>query len=381
MQRFSFLVLAPLALVACRQDQSTDSAALTGLAPGLSATAAGGAAGAVYVVSNDPAANAVLVFPRAGDGALGEPVSVPTGGIGTGGGLGNQGAVALSADGRHLYAINPGSNEISAFRVHGLGLKFLGNVSSAGEMPISLALHGNLLYVLNDGGTANVTGFRVSGGGQLQMIAGSTRQLSIAAPDAAQVGISPDGRRLVVTEKATNMLVGWDIASDGTLNNRSLTPSASPTPFGFAFDRRGTLLVSEAVGGAADASVLSSYRVGAAGWLAVSPSTATTETAACWVVVTPHGRFAYTTNTGSASVSGFKVGMAGTIALLNADGVTGTTAAGPIDAAISRNGRYLYTLNAGADAISAFRIGVDGSLEHLGDTPGLPDGASGLAAD
>lgn len=381
MQRSLFLILAPLVVAACGQDQLTDSAAPTDLAPGLSATAGGSAAGAVYLVSNDPAANAVLVFPRGGDGALGEPVSVPTGGTGTGGGLGNQGAVALSADGRHLYAINPGSNEISAFRVHGLRLQSLGNVPSAGETPISLALHGNLLYVLNDGGTANVTGFRVGRGGRLQMIAGSTRPLSTAAPDAAQVGISPDGRRVVVTEKATNMVVGWDIASDGTLSNMSLTSSASPTPFGFAFDRRGTLLVSEAVGGAANASVLSSYRAGASGWHPVSPSTATTETAACWVVVTPHGRFAYVTNTGSASVSGFSVGKQGTIALLDADGVTGTTGAGPIDATTSRNGRYLYTLNAGADAISAFRIRVDGSLEHLGDTPGLPDGATGLAAD
>lgn len=376
------MLALPLALVAaaCAQDQPTSSSFAATNAQ-FSAAEAGNGAGAVYILSNDPSANAVLVFPRRADGSLDSPVAVPTGGTGTGGGLGNQGAVAVSGDGRLLYAVNPGSDEISAFRVTGQGLAHLGNVPSGGSQPISIAVQGNLLYVLNDGGTANVTGFLIGNDGRPTMIAGSTRPLSTAAPDAAQVGISPDGRHLVVTEKATNLIVGWDIAGDGTLFNRTITPSASPTPFGFAFDNRGTLLVSEAVGGAPDAGVVSSYQVGGAGWFAVSPSVATTETAACWVAVTPNGRFAYTTNAGSASVSGYRVHQNGSISLLDADGVTGVTAAGPIDAEISRNGRYLYTLNNRADAISAFRIGSDGSLTHLGDVGGLPDGANGLTSD
>jgi 6-phosphogluconolactonase (cycloisomerase 2 family) len=112
----------------------------------------------------------------------------------------------------------------------------------------------------------------------------------------------------------------------------------------------------------------------------VSPLAATTETAACWVVVTPNGRFVYTTNTGSASVSGYRVGHDGSLQLLDPDGVAATTGAGPIDANISRNGRYLYTLNSGSGSIGAFRIGADGSLTTLGETAGLPVGANGLVA-
>jgi 6-phosphogluconolactonase (cycloisomerase 2 family) len=322
----------------------------------------------------------VLAFPRAADGTLGTPVSTPTGGTGTGGGLGNQGAVAVSADGRYLYAVNPGSHDISTFRVTPAGLELVDRIGSGGALPISLAVRGNLAYVLNDGAAPNVTGFRVGHDGRLTPIAGSTRPLTTAVPDAAQVGIAPDGTQLVVTEKATNTIVGWSITAAGTLTGLTLTASASPTPFGFDFSPRGALLVTEAVGGAPGASVLSSYRSDPAGWATVSPSTATTETAACWVVVTPNGRFAYVTNTGSASVSGFAIGHGGELTLLNGDGVTGTTGAGPIDATISHNGRFLYTLNAGADGISAFRIGADGSLTHLGDITGLPDGATGLVA-
>ena len=378
MRRISSLILAPLALAACSDDPSTGPDAAERAALGLGGGP--GSVGAVFLMSNSAGGNAVLVFPRAGDGSLGSPTSVPTGGLGTGGGLGNQGAVVQSEDGRFLFVANPGSDEVSAFRITAGGLKHVGNVASGGDLPISIAVRRDLLYVLNDGTAPNVTGFRVGGDGSLSMIAGSSRALSVAVPDAAQVGISPDGRRLVVTEKATNTIVGWDIAGDGTLSNRTLTASAGPTPFGFEFEPGGALLVSEAFGGAVDASVLSSYLPAGSGWAAVSPLTATTETAACWVVVTPNGRYAYVTNTGSASVSGFAVGSGAGLTLLDADGVTGSTGAGPIDAATSRNGQYLYTLNSGADAISAFRIGSNGSLEHLGDTAGLPDGANGLAA-
>jgi len=378
MRRLLILPLS-LAIAACADNSSTAPANLSdelSLTLGLGH----GSAGALYIQTNDAAGNAVLMIPRGADGSLGVPQSVPTGGLGTGGGLGNQGAVALAKDGRTLYVVNAGSDEISVFRVTTRGLEHAGNVASGGDMPISIALQGHLLYVLNDGAAPNVTGFQVDGLGGLHPLAGSTRPLSAAVPDAAQVGISPDGRKLVVTEKATNLIVGWDIAGTGLLVNRTLTPSSSPTPFGFDFGHRNALLVTEAVGGAPDAGVLSSYGAGAGGWTAVSPSVATTETAACWVVVTPNGRYAYVTNTGSASVSGYKVGPDGSLELLDADGKTGDTGATPVDAATSHNGRFLYTLNAGADGISAFRIRADGSLEHIGDTSGLPDRANGLAA-
>jgi 6-phosphogluconolactonase len=367
------LAMVPLVLAACTDSRNpidADDASLS--------LAAADGAGAVFVLSNAAAGNAVMVFARAGDGTLSAPVSYPTGGLGSGGGLGNQGALLLSRDGRSLYVVNAGSDDVSAFRITGSALAPLGTVASGGDLPISIAASGDLLYVLNDGLNPNVSGFRIAPSGELTPITGSTRPLSAAAPDAAQVGFSPDGSRLVVTEKATNRIVTWPMRDDGTLGPVTTQTSAGPTPFGFAFDGRGTLIVSEAFGGATDASVLSSYRPSGGGWAAVSPLSATTETAACWVVVTPNGRFVYTTNTGSASVSGFRVGSDGSLALLDPDGKTGTTDAGPIDADITGSGRYLYALNSGAGTISAFRIGSDGALGPIGTAPGIPASATGL---
>jgi 6-phosphogluconolactonase len=157
--------------------------------------------------------------------------------------------------------------------------------------------------------------------------------------------------------------------------------SNGTTPFGFAFGKRGHLLVSEAFGGAPDASAVSSYDLEEDGGLTtVSASVATTETAACWVAVTPDGRYAYVTNTGSGTLSGYAVGFDGTLELLDADGRTGVTGDGPIDLVITDSGRFLYTLNSGSNTITGFRVGADGALTPLRGALGVPAGANGLAA-
>ena len=142
-----------------------------------------------------------------------------------------------------------------------------------------------------------------------------------------------------------------------------VSASAGATPFGFAFDWRGYLLVSEAFGGAPGASAVSSYRFD--DWtpatpITLSPSVGTTQTAACWVVVTPSGRYAYTTNTGSGTVSRYNVQRSGVITL--GEAVAATSGAGPIDAAVSATGNRLHVLNAGSHAITSFSIAKDGRL-------------------
>lgn len=341
------------------------------------------ATGAVYTMTNDMTHNAAAVFSRDPDGTLTPLGHFFTGGRGTGGGLGSQGAVALSPGRWWLYVVNAGSNDISTFRVRDDGLHLVGRVPSGGERPISVTVHGRLLYVLNAGGAGNITGFHVAPGGQLHPLPASTRPLSGGATQPAQVSFSPDGSALVVTEKATNRIDTYLLDRWGRAGAPMVHASAGQTPFGFAFDLQGRLFVSEAFGGMPDASALSSYRVSDAGHLqTISPSVRTTETAACWVVVTGDGRYAYATNTGSSSVSGYRISSSGMITLLDADGVTGQTAAGsrPIDAALSRGSRFLYVLSAGTNDISAFAIGRDGALSPLGHVGGLPAGASGLAA-
>jgi 6-phosphogluconolactonase len=339
-------------------------------------------ASALFTMDNATAGNHVLAYSRAADGSLSFVGEFATGGFGTGNGLGNQGALILSRSGHWLFACNAGSDEISVFRVTPQGLQLTDKVASGGRRPISLTLHQNLLYVLNAGGLVgdadNVTAFLFFDG-ELSPIAGSTRPLSAATTDPAQINFSPDGNVLVVTEKATNIIDTFTVNNDGLIEDHEQFTSIGETPFGFAF-RHDVLIVSEAFGGAADASAVSSYELTDDGDLQViSPSVPTTETAACWIVVTGNGRFAYASNTGSGTVSGYRVVRSGTLHLLNNDGVTGTTGPGPIDLAVSRNSRYLYSLNSGDGTISAFRINANGSLDALPGVGGIPAGANGLA--
>jgi 6-phosphogluconolactonase (cycloisomerase 2 family) len=377
MSRLHLLLPACALLGACGTDDTTPTAV-----PTSSTAMTRALPGVVVTATNSVSGNALLVFPRAADGALGTPAMVPSGGTGTGAGIGNQAGLRLTGDGRFLLAINAGSNSVSIFRTSATGARLIGTTPSGGMRPVSVAVHGTLVYVLHAGGSGNVTGFRLTRDGALRALAGSTRPLSGSATAPAQAGFSPDGRNLVVTERATNLIGVFQVRADGLVGDFLAAASSGMTPFGFAFDPAGRLLVSEAFGGAPDASALSSYQVARGPSLAtITASAATTETAACWVEVTPDGRFAYVTNTGSGTVSGYGIAPDGAVALLDADGVTGMTGAGPIDLAITPDGRRVYTLNGAGATLSGFVVGVDGSLERLaGVAPPIPAGSNGLVA-
>ena len=143
---------------------------------------------AVFTSTNSPAANSVVMFDRAGNGTLTPIGTYFTGGTGTGGGLGNQGALVLSSTGKWLFVINAGSDEISVFNVRQSGLVLVNKVWSGGVKPNSLTVHGNILYVLNSGAPNNITGFTISDQGALTPIPGSTQSLSAPSTGPAQVG-------------------------------------------------------------------------------------------------------------------------------------------------------------------------------------------------
>jgi 6-phosphogluconolactonase (cycloisomerase 2 family) len=372
-------ILMTAALAACSQDQ--DPSRQFPLSPSFDRGS--NTVGQVYTMTNSAAGNAILAFDRAADGSLSAAGSYATGGLGTGGGLGNQGGVVLNDAGNLLAVVDAGSNEVSLFRVDGDGsLQLTDRVPAGGARPISVTISHNVLYVLNAGGSGNISGFAISPQGDLSAIAGSTQPLSTGASDPAQVSFAPGGRWLVVTEKATNAISTYAVGANGVASGPTVTPSSGPTPFGFGFGHNGTLVVSEAFGGAADASAVSSYGADAGSWSVISPSVATTETAACWIVVSNDGRFAYTTNAGSGSISGYRIHQGG-LTLLDASGVTGNIGAGsgPSDMALSRNGRFLYARAGGAGQIAIFSVGSDGSLTALsGWVSGLPAGFNGLAA-
>jgi 6-phosphogluconolactonase (cycloisomerase 2 family) len=343
--------------------------------------------GLVFTSTNDPAGNEIVVYGRHTDGTLKEINTYATDGEGTGMGLGSQNAVILDKSKQLLFVVNAGSNEISVFSISQDGIQLEENIASGGEMPISLTVHKKLLYVLNAGGSGNITGFYVGNSGSLTPIAGSTQVLSNngagSAPGPAQIEFTPDGKTLVVTEKPSNKILTYAVGNDGKPADPVINDSAGETPFGFGFTTQGYLLVSEAYGGAENAGVLSSYSMNPDGTLTViSPEVATHQTAICWVAITNNNRYAYGTNTGSGSVSGFKVSSDGSVSLLDPDGRTGITGDGtsPIDMALSTNSRFLYALNAREGSISAFKVENDGSLTDIDKYTGLPASPVGLAA-
>lgn len=325
----------------------------------------GGIDGAVFTLTNNIAGNEVVVFDRFADGSLGAQRSYSTRGTGTGGGLGNQGALALSDSGRWLLAVNPGSNSVSVFLTVGNFLYRTDTEASGGNTPVSVTIEDDVVYVLN-AGSDNIQGFRLGIYGKLTPIAGSQRALSGTGTAAAQVEFNRDGDLLAVTEKATNRVLTFTVDGDGRLSQATIQASPSPTPFGFAFGRRDQLLVSEAVGGAAGASTLSSYRLnGDASVDVVSAAVPSGQSAACWVVITREGRYAFVSNTASGNLSTYRIGGDGAATLASAVAADTGAGSGPTDMALDRNSRFLYVLN--NTTIGAFRVGPGGALTRIED--------------
>ncbi len=334
--------------------------------------------GAVFTISNAAEGNSVLAFQRSKDGSLKPAGEFSTEGRGTSASLGSQGALALSDDHRVLVAVNAGSNDITSFRVDGARLRLIDRVPSGGTMPVSVAIHEDLVFVVNAGEPAVVAGFRLRPSGALQPMRRAVQPLSSAASGPAQVGIDPRSHTVVVSEKASNAIDSFQLRADGSLAPARRTASAGMTPFGFAFTPRGDLIVSEA----ASAS-MSSYRFDRHGQLsAVSAAVPDLQRAPCWVVTTDDSRFAYTANAGSGSISGYRVTRSGALMLLDADGVTGDAGPGsrPLDMAIDRTQKHLYLLDAGNQGLSEFEIGRQGALTLDAMTLGLPATAAGVAA-
>jgi hypothetical protein len=373
------LLALGVAVAACSMDQ--DSSRSFPLSPSFDRS--NNVVGQVYSMSNATTGNSVLAYDRSADGSLTYSSSFSTGGLGTGGGLGNQGGIQLDQAGKTLVVVDAGSNEISSFRVNGDGsLALASKVASGGVLPISVTISDHLVYVLNAGGTGNISGFTLSAQGDLAPIAGSTRPLSTNASGPAEVSFDPTGTRLVVTEKNTNRLSTYSVDGNGVAHGPTVTPAAGVTPFGFAFTNSGTLVVSEAFGGAANSSAVSSYTAVGDAWSVISASVPTTETSACWIAITNSGRFAYTTNATSGTITGYAI-HGGALTRLDADGVTGNIGAGtaPTEMAISRDSKFIYAFSGTTHRIAAFSIGGDGSLTALPNwAGGLPASANGLAA-
>jgi 6-phosphogluconolactonase (cycloisomerase 2 family) len=336
---------------------------------------------AVYVQTNNATQNEVIMFSRADDGALAPVGRQPTGGRGTGvPHLASAGSVVLGDDGRWLLVVNAGSDELSLFAVQPDGLQLADRVRSGGSRPTSVAVSGALVYVLNNG-TPNISGFNLTDG-KLTALAGSTRPLSSADADPAQISFTQDGGALIATERGTNTISSYVVDQRGYAQGPITIRSSGQTPYGFDLTKDGSLIVSEAFGGAMGAAAASSYAVSGAGELTImSDSVGDTRSEVCWVALTNDDRFAYVTNFGDGTISCYEIASDGRLKLH--DPIAGSARQGEKglrDEAISGDGRYLYAIDPDAQKLFGWAVGQDGHLTPAGQFGGVPGTVAGLAA-
>jgi 6-phosphogluconolactonase len=345
--------------------------------------------GAVFVMTNAASGNEIIAYKRNADGSLEQGRRFSTGGRGSGGvtdPLGSQGSLTLTEDRSFLLAVNAGSGSVSVFRVQGARLSLVDRVPCGGAEPVAVAQHGNLVYVLNAGGTSNVVGFRFERNGRIKPITNSIKFLTSGNSGPGSLSFSPDGQFLLVTEKLNNRIDAFHVQLDGTLGTIVVNAGVGPGTFAVVFAPNGAALVSETgPAGGSNASAISSYAALPNGTLSpISASVPTQGAATCWQAVTPDGRFVYTSNSATSTISGFAIGANGALTPLPGTvEATLPTGSSNLDTAISSDGKFLYTLNSGTGSVSIFGINEDGSLTSLGDVGGLSAAAgfNGIAAN
>jgi len=325
---------------------------------------------AVAFQTDNIAGNQVVAYDRGGNGSLSLAHTYDTGGVGAilaGSAvdhLASQGSLAFDAEHDLLYAVNAGSNTVSVFSVRGDDLALRQVVSSGGTFPVSVAVSGDLVYVLNalDGGS--IQGY-VASFGHLHLVPAWNRPLGLDPTETpqftstpGQVLFSPDGSQLLVTTKNNgNAIDVFHIAPFGRPSNDPVVNvEAGVVPFAATFVDERHLLVTEA--GPSD---VASFTLHGDGTLTPGTSVGTTQAATCWITPGADGIF-YTSNAGSASLSTIELTEHGQLALA----AQTTTDAGTVDASVSSDGRFLYAQTGGTGTVDEFRIHGDGSLSPIG---------------
>jgi 6-phosphogluconolactonase (cycloisomerase 2 family) len=371
--------LVPAAAAALAVTAFAAPAASAATSSATSQNSRGGAGGAVFALTDNTAGNAVAAYHRAPDGTLTAAGSYATGGLGgvlTGSVVdhtASQGALAYDEAHGLLIAVNPGSNTISVFLVHGDRLTLSQVLPSGGDFPVSVTVHGDHAYVLNALGGGSLYGYRIAGE-HLAPVPGSYRALNLGTTAATQftatpgqVAFTPDGTRLLVTTKgATNDVDVFSVRADGRLSGSPVANSLpGDVPFAVAFDEAGHVVLAEA-----GPNAVATFTLSRGGKLTQLDVADTGQMATCWVVRA--GQYVYASNAGSGSVSGYGVSRSGGLTALG----NTTTAAGTVDAASAAGGRFVYVQTGKAGTVDEFAVGAGGALTPVGSAT-LPGGAGG----
>lgn len=389
--------------------------------------------GNVFVMTNSvnqALGNQIVMYNRHKNGHLSVLGYFPTGGRGSGpsptttvfgfpvpvnaDALASQNALLLSEDHQCLFAVNAGSNGISAFRVFPMLAVQLVNVEgSGGVFPVSLTLHKDILYVLNSGKEGTIVGFKIQKDCEVVPLTGSNRSLGafndafpepepievVTAP--AQVSFTPDGAKLVVSIKggpASNLggrMVVYSLDGAGLITGEGIATNFSVAektggPFGFFFDMNGHIYVTHVNSG-----TVASFRIGKDNTLTLIDGPKSTGVfAPCWTA--QNGQFAYISSFGPIAAlereRGLKVDGPGVIAAIRFNPSDGTFKMIAEDAAVypdevngnhaidialingGAQGVFLYAVQPRTGTVQGWKVNTDGSLANLGLVKGLLPG-------
>ena len=327
----------------------------------------------MFVQTDDPAGNTIVAYDRAPDGSLSQAGSYRTGGLGgvldgsVVDHLASQGSLRL--DHGLLYAVNAGSDTITVFGVDGDRLVRRQVLPSFGDFPASIAVHGNLVYVLNARGGGSVQGYARIGGFLVPIGSGIAHSASTraAAPEfthtPGQVAFTPDGDHLLVTTKAnTNAVQVFDVDRLGGLSLRPTTTVLDgAVPFAVDFDARGNLAIAEA-----GPNAVATFGIDRRG--ALHADRPGRHRPGGDLLDRQRRRPALPLQRGQRHDLGVRRRAAA--------GRRDHHAPGTVDAAGSPDGRFLYVQTGAAGGVDAFRVGPDGALTPVGSVT-VPGAAGG----
>ncbi|WP_437669817.1 lactonase family protein [Sorangium sp. So ce131] len=353
------IVSTSLALVGCG-DSGVAGAPGSGGAGGSGGS--GGAPGNAkksfaYTITNPDGENGIEAFARDPEtGRLTHLGRTMTGGKGdpfTGGAEQH----ALVSDGERVFAVNPGSDEISAFAIEDDGsLTLLGTSPSGGRRPVSLTLHADRLFVVNEGNPpgadpsdfveASYAGFTVRSDGTLEPIPGATVAVD-KGHSPSDILFNHDGSRLVAARPAGSFLDSFEVGADGALKRTD--QRETPAAFALAFSPTAPdqIFVALADGQAGlPAPGVAAYTLADDGTLGLNNViTDADQFDPCWLAVSPDGRYLWAAAFLPRTLTRYTIAADGAIA---ASGVydPGQTGPGATDIALDPAGKFLYQLRA-----------------------------------
>ena len=422
------LVGVSLAAVALLIPWVADAASKQGQGQGQQGQGAGGW---VVTATNSPAGNKLWLYKRGANGKLTQVGSASTGGKGIASEppfgfpiVDSSGSINTTPDGKLIFVVNAGSNQVTSFRVTSSGVKRVSVASTHGKLPISVASSGHLLYVVNEA-SKNIYGWTFASNGVLTPIKGSNQKLTAVTPKgkkdkvgvAAAINFTSNGKVVAVTERGLPRTYGeidtFVIGKSGAAGPaQAFATKGVANPFGFSpVDKY--LLVSNAglvktpsgaMPNPADftqfTGTVATYKVSDSGKVKFVSNAASGGRAACWLIVTKNGRTAITTNTlssgtpptggptsGTGVLATLSIAPNGHLHLLKQ---ANTSPGFPGDEALSRDDKYIYVddpsiIVPGGSHIEGYKLGPGGTMTHIQTLPTTtpstyPPNLSGIAA-